>query len=357
MNGDISPSPEGHKVHRWFLGMEQKSERRIKPQEADAVKRRIFLLKTRPIQIIFVAAILISPVILLNSLQYNSKILDLTSSIVAIFTLLLGLPILILVTKDSYQAAAILTSDLRAGRVFIFEGSITAIWNRHKIFKRLFKEHLIDMDVNGKQRIEVLPVSGAVMDANGLKPDRWREGVIVEATAPPEQHYDAIVTGPEGDIGEQADLLQRHMSQGEIAELALHITRRKRPPSILVFLSVWLLVLIVALSLHASEGKLRQWFDAYHWQTVLVCISYSIVSYRYIRDLRIVRLMNQDVGLKMLKIIRPKPEFEYVDKEKIPVLEVLPISLICWSSDGRPYSWRLSKTRHSHRSPSSRQFQ
>jgi hypothetical protein len=311
--------------------------------ESEAIKKRLFLLKTRPVRILLVAAILVAVFILpMNVLHWNSRLFDLLIFLYGTALILFGLPISILISRDAIKEARILKRDLEIGRVYIFEGVVAETWKSRKLFRGLLKERLIPIEAGALQRFDILPASGMVIEANGMRPRGWWKGMAFEATAPPEHHYDALVSGPDGDIGGQAELYQRHMSQGEITELAYHIARAKRPPAILYLLASLLLLMIAAISGYGPEGRLREWYDAFHLQAFLVGGSFAFIVRRYIQTLRTARLMAQDAGLKILRIIRPKPEFENRD---VPVLELLPVSLLGWNMGGKPYAWRLRKTK------------
>jgi hypothetical protein len=46
-----------------------------------------------------------------------------------------------------------------------------------------------------------------------------------------------------------------------LEEPIIHIAKLKRPPGVLIVLAVWILILIIAIIMHASDGQLRQWAD------------------------------------------------------------------------------------------------
>jgi hypothetical protein len=349
MDGTISPLQEEQQIQRWFLGLEQTAKRQISVEEAGALKKRISRLKMRPLWILVMAILSIPLFILfLKSLNLQSDIPDALFAILAISLILIGLPVYILFTRDSFSEAKALKGDLETGSIFIFEGPVTQPLRRCKTIRHLTRERLIHVEENIPHRFDVLLNSETVLRVNGVISGRWRKGRIVEATAAPEQHYDALVKQglSEGAPGESVDLFQRHMSQAELGELKHHIARFKKPPALLIAMTVWMLMLITTVFISMTEGGFGQWQNKYRFQAVMVCILFAITTWRYIRALKTARLMNQDAGMEILRIIKSQEECAgNTNKDLIPVLEFLPVSLLGWSVDGKPYPWRLRKPR------------
>jgi hypothetical protein len=349
MDRTISPLQEKQQIQRWFLGLEQSSERQISVDEAGVLEKRIFRLKMRPLWILATAVFSISLIILvLNSMNLHSRIPDALYMILAISLTFIGLPVFILFTRDSFREAKALKGDLETGSIFIFEGPVTPPLRRCRAIRHLIHERLIHVEENVPQRFEVLLNSETVIRVNGVMSERWRKGRIVQATAPPEQHYDALVKQglSEEATGESVDLFQRHMSQAEIGELKNHIARFKKPPALLIAMTVWMLLLITAVIISVSEGSFGQWQSKYRFQAVMVCVLFAITAWRYFRALKTVRLMNQDAGMEILRIIKSQEECaSKTNNNLIPVLEFLPVSLLGWSVDGKPYPWRLRRPR------------
>jgi hypothetical protein len=347
MEGIIHPLQEDQHIRRWFIGLGQRSMRPISVDETGVLKKRIFRLRIRPLWII-AAAIFVIPIfiVFLNSLHLQSDLLDSIRAILGLSILFLGLPTYILSTRDSIREAKALKGDLEIGSLFIFEGKIMPPLRRCKIIKHLNKELLIHADENIQQQFEILPNSETVLRVNGIMSERWRKGRILEATAPPEHHYDALVKEglPEETTGESIDLFQRHMSHAELAELKRHIAHFKKPSGVLIAMATWMLLLIAAV--FVSEGSFRAWQNGSRLQAVLVCILFAVAAARYIRSRRTARLLNEDAGMEILQIIKPQEPCEASANTRLaPVLEFLPNSLLGWNVDGMPYPWRLRKPR------------
>lgn len=146
------------------------------------------------------------------------------------------------------------------------------------------------------------------------------------------------------DLGERFEMLQRHMSEGELEELRYHLSRIMRPPFLLVVLVVWMLVLCAAMILHASEGQLGPWFQTYKTQIIMLPAFFSISAYYYIRGRRVARLVHKDLSLGTLKIFRLKEGCGPATQEGCPSeLELLPVSSMVWNVDGKPGTWRLRR--------------
>ncbi len=329
--------------------MDQITERPLDAAEANTLKKRIRALRMRPILTLGAAAILISlTILLLSSLHWESRTIDVLVSAFGISLVLLGLPLWILASRDLLRNARMMKGDMKAGRVFVFESPIEEPLRRLKIIQSLIKEQLVWNDPNLRQRLEVLPCSGTVILANGKMPKAWLKEKIFEATAPPKQQFEALVKQgtPEPDAEEAIDLFQRHMSQEELEELAAHIAKLRRPPGSLIVMAVWMLVLIAVIAMHASSGQLKPGVDTYQLQASLVCFITAIVVFRYFRTLKTASLLTQDAGVKILRLLRARSEFEGSTVENTPpVLEYLPISQLGWSAYGKPYPWRLRKSR------------
>jgi hypothetical protein len=349
MSGEISPHAEGPQIQRWFLGLEQSSERQLDPAESGSLRKRIRTLRIRPFLILGMVALLLSLIVLgLNSLKWESKAIDALISAFGISLILLGLPLWILVSRDALRDAKTLKNNIKIGRVFIFTGPVAKPLRHHRMMQGLIKERLLYDEINLEQRFDVLPNSGTVIKVNGKFPNRWWKEKVFEATAPPEKQYEALVKqcSPKGAAEDPVDLFQRHMSQEELEELTIHIAKLKRPPGALIVLAVWILILIIAIIMHASDGQLSQWADKYQMQAMLMCIFTAIGIFRYLRMLKTARLLSQDAGMKVLRLLRPRQEIENRTDENIPpVLEYLPVSQFGWSVYGKPYLWRLRKSR------------
>jgi hypothetical protein len=349
MDENISPFQEGQQFQRWFLGIEQRSERPISIEEANILRKRIFAVRVRPLWILMAVAFSITLIILCNnSFNQQSEIPDVLITVLGLALIFIGLPFYILFTRDSFREAKALKSDLVTGKVFIFEGPIAGPLIRCKTIRRLFKERLFHAGENPPQQFDVLPISSTVFRINGILSRGWRKGRIVEATAPPARHYDVLIQQgiPGETTGEPYDLYQRHMSQAEIVELKNHIVRFRKPPRMFIVMAVQMLILIAAVFISVSVGKFSQWQDRYRIEAGIVCVLFVITLSRYIRDLRTARLMIQDAGIEVLRIVKPQDECEgKINQGLTPVLEFLPNSLLAWSVNGRPYPWRLRKPR------------
>jgi hypothetical protein len=349
MDETIFPLQDEQHIQRWFLGMEQRAKRPISIEEAGALQKRISRLKMRPLWILATAAFSIPFFILfINSLNLQSGISDAVFSILGISLMLIGLPVFILFTRDSFKEAKALKSDLETGIIYIFEGRVTPPLRNVKTIRHLIRERLIHGEDNIPHRFEVLPNSETVVRVNGVISKGWQKERIVQATAPPEQHYDALVRqGLSREAnGESVDLFQRHMSQAEMAELKNHIARLKKPTAWLIGMTIWMLLLIAMATISTSDGSFSQWLRKYQFQAVMVCVLFTITARRYIRAIKTARLMNQDADMKVLHIIKSSDEgANKTDNSRSQGLEFLPLSLLGWNADGKPYLWRLRRSR------------
>jgi hypothetical protein len=349
MSGTIYPLQGGQQIQRWFLGLEQSSERQISAEETIALRKRVLKLKMRPVWIIAAAVCSISLfTLLLESLHLESDVPEILLSILAISLILIGLPIYLLFIRDSFREVTALKGDLNIGRAFIFEGPVTEPLRRIKTIQQLAGERLIHAGEDTSQRFDILPNSMTVIRVNGVMSSGWHKGRMLEATAPPEHHYDALVKEglPENVTGSSFDLFQRHMSQAEISELNTHIAQFKKPSGLLIAMAVSMLLLIAAFIWAVCEGKFRQWQNMHQLEAAMITVLFAITAGRYIRSFKTARLMDRDAGVKILRIIKPQEECEGKTNSNLtPVLEFLPVSLLGWNVDGRPYPWRLKKPR------------
>jgi hypothetical protein len=349
MDETLFPLQEEQHIQRWFLGMEQRAKRQISTEEAGALQKRISRLKVRPLWILAIAVFSIPLFILfINSLNLQPGIPDAVFSILGLSLMFIVLPVFILFTRDSLREAKALKCDLETGNIYVFEGLITRPLRRVKTIRLLIRERLIHGEDNILHRFEVLPNSEAVIRVNGVISERWQKDRIVQATAPPEQHYDALVKqGLSKDAnGESVDLFQRHMSQAEIAELKNHIARLKKPTAWLIGMTVWMLTLITMVTISTSDGSLGQWLSKYQFQAGTVCVLFAITARRHIQALKTARLMNQDADMRILRIIKSSDECASKTNNSLSQgLEFLPVSLLGWNADGKPYLWRLRRSR------------
>jgi hypothetical protein len=329
--------------------MEQSSERALDAAEIDTLGKRIRTLRMRPILTLGLAVLLISVIVLLlSSMHWESKAIDALVSAFGISLIFLGLPLWILFLRDSLRDAKTLKNDIEIGRAFVFEGQVAESLRHLKIMRGLIKARLIYYEENSRQRFDILPSSGTVIGANGKMPGVWCKEKIFEATAPPEQQYEALVNPgiSETNSGQEMDLYQRHMSQDEYAEITTRTAKLRRPPGFLILMAVWMLILAAAFAMHASSGQIELWIDRHGLQAVLVCFITAIAAVRYFRMLKMASLLSREAGMKVLMVLRPRSGFEVCDDKNIPpILEYLPISQLGWSSCGKPYPWRLRKMR------------
>jgi hypothetical protein len=344
MNMENMFSPQERPFRRWFLGMEQISERPINGSELDVLKKRIRTLRMWPF--LFMAAILISDILIFFVSMRSDA--NMVGAILAAFTLLLiGLPPWMFVSRNLLRDMKLLKRDMEFARVFTFEGTVAAPQRQIKIMRRLIRKRLIYEEVDVGQQFELLPCSGTILRINGTLPGAWFTGTIYESTASPKDQYEAFVKQDalESDSGQAIDLFQRHMSQVELEELSVHAKKFRKPPGILIIMAVWLLILAAAPLIHLFTGRFQEWFYVYSTQVIFVCLVAGTATRRYLHMRKTASLLSQDAGTMVLMVLRSRLETEIHVEEKIPpVLEYLPISRMGWNSYGKPYAWRLRES-------------
>lgn len=345
----MSSLPEHYKSQRWYLGLKQTDERPFNLSESEQIIRRMRMSTLRP-PLMITATIILMPVIyfLLEKAIEHSVLMDYQAYALLIAIILIGVSVTVLVSRDDFRESRVLKRDINIGNAYIFEGPASNLVERDKTVKRLIKEDLIKMDSQEQQRLEVLPVSGTVISANGFMPKGWPRSAILETAIFPEKSYvvSSSIESDEISVDPRYEVYQRHMSRGELEELRSNIRRMKRPSGFLIFFLAWFVLALTTLVLESLDGRFYQWLEGYGIQFAVIGAAFMFQCYAYIRILLLARLMTFDLSRRTLKIIRLREEHEdEMEDEYSRISEMLPISFAVWSEEGIPSQWRFSKAR------------
>ncbi|MFN3651606.1 MAG: hypothetical protein ACK47B_18675 [Armatimonadota bacterium] len=254
---------------------------------------------------------------------------------------LVVMALLLLAGRDWLRWARALSRDARQGAVQRFEGVIPHLPAPDESLQSLLKEGLLQAGSEETQWLEVLPVSGGVLQANGVRPRRWIRARRRRVAEVPEYAATAAEwVSPARTSGEEVYLNHRELTAAETEELRRHIRRLTlRPLLLAVALDAWLGTVLVL-----SGGRL----EGTQLLTGLLLLVVAVrANWSAYRSLALGGRLRQDLRIGRVVITRsPKsdPELETLPGGEAPTLsdpdEFLPVSGALWSEAGQPAPWR-----------------
>jgi hypothetical protein len=304
---------------------------------------------TRELQLraVFLACILAFPVVLLSAglagtFAEEAEGITRLAVVLAIVVVLALIVVLVFAAHVFWPQCPALGRDVQRGLVERYScvlptqpGSVPPLFT-------LVEQELLRAGASRVQWIEVLPRSGYLWQANGVRPRRWilaaPPGLAEVADTPAYAAIAAEWVERASRDGEAAYLGQRELSRDELREVKEYIRGVVIGPlrtALHVTLSFGVMTaLCVAPGNYPAEGNL--YFSALGAVTVLadlLCARRLMGARRYLADARVGRV----------KIVR-YPLIGEETSSRRPVLseaiEVLPVSGRTWTVDGEPAPWR-----------------
>lgn len=257
--------------------------------------------------------------------------------------LTVGLPLLALVARDCLVLAGEIRRDIAAGSTSRFEGEVGRVIGYDGTLARLLRSGLLRKGSSETQWFEILPVSGLVWCANGIRPRRWIRAACAE-TAPLPSYAGVAAEWVETVDASREDAFhvgKRELSREELAELDRHVRRMLMKPLLsALLLNGWLLAAVWALAAgraHLDTGHTMFLFS------VLVVVT-AQVDLRLFHCLKLLHKLRRDGRLRLAVIVR-SPALLRQDPSAptlLPPDEFLAVSGVLWTRAGAPAPWRLA---------------
>lgn len=264
-----------------------------------------------------------------------------------LMALMVGLPVTILATQAWVRRSRGLFGDLKQGVVKCYAGSVGPAFNYDRAFQRLQRDGLAPSIGVDKWNVEVLSVSRRLWLVDGQAVRRWTDAPAAQVAATPA--FSAIAAEWLQPVGSTPDAQmlggQREMSPAERDEVLRHARRMViRPAPFAIALTAWLLV-----QSHVT-GVVGQ------VQIILLAMLAATANLALFRSLHQASQLHRDSRTGTLVIMRIEPKTRTdaasVTTGSLPAsatatneaqgetMELLPISRLTWTEDGRPAIWR-----------------
>lgn len=271
---------------------------------------------------------------------------DLASVMMGVYFLVMVILVAMafLVPRERRAQAAALRQDLAGGVKLRFAGVIRELPDAEEPEYMLFKRGLLQKHSTSMQSLEVLPISGQVLVANGICPRGWVKVKLVYTAPQAEFTADTYQQLSAMDIDEVPSMRagNRSLTDDEITEIRQYIaTTLRKPLPILLFTNLILLPgFILALLDHTL---FHDWKTLIHIPTFIFTIWSDIW---YIRHFLFTRQLARDAESGVVNVLACEvTDDELAEMPDQPTsgltsLEVLPITRHIWAEDGRPAEWR-----------------
>jgi hypothetical protein len=252
-------------------------------------------------------------------------------------------PVLILTARDCLTLARDLARDLRDGATVRYEGVVGRVTRLDATLDRLIRGGLLRKGCSETQWFEVLPTSGLVWYANGIRPRSWIRAACAE-TAPLPTYAEVAAEWVEPVDISREDAFhvgKRELSAAELSELTRHVRRMLFKPVVsAVVLNLWLTGAVWAL--RSGAANLNSGHAMFLF-AVLVGVTIQ-VDLRLVRCLTLLLKLMRDARLRTAVIVRsPSLLPASVSRPSLlPADEFLAISGVLWTRAGAPAPWRLA---------------
>lgn len=260
-----------------------------------------------------------------------------------LITLTVISPVLILTARDCLTLARDIRRDLRAGGTDRYEGVVGRVTRLDATLNRLVRAGLLRKGCSETQWFEVLPCSGLVWYANGIRPRTWiRAGCSETATLPTYAEVAAEWVEPVDASREDAfHVGKRELSPAELSELTRHVRRMLTKPVVsALVLNLWLAGAVWAVR---SGAVSLNGGHAMFLFAVLVAVTIQ-VDLRLVRCATLLLKLLRDAHLRTAVIVRSPSLLPQSPSNPalLPADEFLAISGVLWTRAGAPAPWRLA---------------
>lgn len=252
------------------------------------------------------------------------------------------LPVLLLVARDCLTLDREIRRDLDGGVTSRFEGQVGKVTRFDGTLNRLVRAGLLRKGSAEIQWFEILPVSGLVWCANGIRPGGWIRASCAE-TAPHPTYAQVAAEWVETVDASREDAFhvgRRELSPEELSELSRHVRRMLVKPLVSSTLLNGIL-LGAAWALSTGRASLESGHSTFLF-AVLVAVTVQ-VDLRLFRCVALLLKLRRDARLRTAVIVR-SPALLRQDPSAprlLPADEFLAVSGVLWSRAGAPAPWRL----------------
>jgi hypothetical protein len=278
-------------------------------------------------------------------------------------TLLLfaGTIVLFMAARTFLRESRALGRDARRGYVQRFTGVLPPPEAIGFPLQLLLDAGLLKHDRGAPQWFEVLPHSGVLWQANGVRPRRWiplMPPMVVElAETPAFARIAAEWAEPVAGAEAPVRVGQRELTPDEVRELRQQLRRALWARLAWVIpCTVWFgtLVVLVIREGHlpqrldvTSFHNLREFLPFLHDVAAFLLLSLATIlgNVALIRSMREAWMHAREARLGQVVIVRCPLEDEEVPEQAPAVwvtLELLPVSEAVWTIDGEPAGWRTA---------------
>jgi hypothetical protein len=350
----MSRSPEETST-AWCAGLPLVLQRPFTADEQESLRREARHVRLRGLGVValFLTLVGLFAGVVIRT-DPSMEAMQVVLAVWAILLLAAGLPVTLLMARDSFRRGKGLSGDLRSGIVLRFAGPFAP----HAVIEdetrqSLRRARLVPDQPLSEWSLELLPISGRVWRVHGQPVRPWIVAQTVEvANTPPFADIAAQWLEPVAqDDGTTLLAGQRELSRAERDELRRYSQRLwRRPLPVAVGLTLWLCMPIAVLIM---EGDLHSRSDGarFIWLAAVT----AITDYHFISALLLSRKMRADERAGRVIIVRvadAAPPISLPDKTEgignqsgdgSEVAEVLPVSHRVWTESGRPAAWRMTR--------------
>lgn len=342
------------RTREWCSGLPLVHRRSLSEAERERIRREAGVLRRRGCRdvILFLASF---SVVLVIAPQTDRGAQPAQNVLTVGFVLwiLVGLPVTLLLARDSFTRGRQLRRDLRHGTVKRFAGASPLV---DDTFRRLWRAHLAPDQQGDEWTLEVLPASGRVWRAMDLPVPFWMVVQTVEvAEPPPFAEIASQWLSPIEQEGEATLMIgQRELSREEREEMCRY--SRRLWQGLLPLATCLTLWLSVPVTLMIGNGSIHI-HPLNRLRLVFLAICTAAVDYELVSALRLAHRMRRDESdgrVVIVRIVKDSSRACLHDagagdaakqqdgEEKRDVAEVLPMSRRLWTENGRPSAWRLT---------------
>ena len=333
----------------WCAGLPLVSQRPMDEAELRGLRREALRLRRTGIGTAAFFPVSISVLALLYAVAPFTRAFVEGAGILLLLSAPLTLPLCVLLARDCLLRSKGLRGDLKLGVIKKFEGPLATNQTADETLERLRRAKLAPKTGAAWYGMEILPVSGRVWRVTGASVRGWVIAQTVEVAQTPEFAGIAAQWLQPYSRKEDATLLggQRELSPAEQMELRRFARRLwLRPLPAAAGLTAWAALPVTAWILHR---RLDSGFR-FGQELFLVCIA-LLTDYHFVRSVLLSRRLARDAQRGRVMILSEQADLE---KEKPPqpipptaekakIVELLPVSRMIWTGDGRPAAWRVLK--------------
>jgi hypothetical protein len=317
-------------------------------RELSAAERRIVRWRARQLRGVVLFCGLLFPIVLFAALAFGVFIeetqglnrLGILLVTLVLFAVLVALVIVAYVFLGESRAVG---RDARHGFVERYSGVLVPDDENCRPFAELLRSGLLKSGLSQVQWFEILPRSGFLWQANGVRPRRWTPITApssVDVAEAPE--YAALAAEWVERLAEEGEAIyvgKRELTREEIRELKRHVRHLViEPLRIALPVTLWFVTVLV---LCVRSGSYPTGWNLVMF--IVLGVLTLVSDFLLVDRLREVRPYRADIRLGRVNIIRyPLTEEDSGPgrPELSPPVEALPFSGATWTIEGQPAFWR-----------------